>query len=159
MIFVTTASVRVVGCKLLDSCVFPEYNKYNPDMRHPVYSTKLGIYTKGCGIKALNFAWGHDEYCYQVIGNHTEKLRKAGHSDLLSEEGLAMLRWHSAYPWHNKGEYEWAMAPGDEKLKAAVLSFNRFDLYTKADTRPDVPGLWPYYQALIDTYLPGKISW
>ena len=56
-------------------------------------------------------------------------------------------------------EYEWAMAPGDEKLKAAVLSFNRFDLYTKADTRPDVPGLWPYYQALIDKYLPGKISW
>ena len=51
------------------------------------------------------------------------------------------------------------MASGDEKLKVAVLSFNRFDLYTKADTRPDVPTLWPYYQALIDKYLPGKISW
>ena len=41
----------------------------------------------------------------------------------------------------------------------AVLKFNRFDLYTKSDTRPDIPKLWPYYQKLIDRYLPGKLAW
>lgn len=40
-----------------------------------------------------------------------------------------------------------------------MLRFNRFDLYTKAEQRPDIPKLWPYYQTLIDRFLPGKISW
>lgn len=70
-----------------------------------------------------------------------------------------MIRYHSCYPWHNKGAYEWAFADGDEEVKAAVLRFNRFDLYTKAEERPDIPKLWPYYQNLIDRFLPGKIAW
>lgn len=148
-----------VGCKIPESCVFPEFNRLNPDMADARYNTEMGAYKRGCGISNLKWAWGHDEYAYQVIANHTRALRAAGHTDLIPDEGLAMLRFHSAYPWHNKGEYEWAMAPGDEKLKAAVLSFNRFDLYTKADTRPDVEKLWPYYQALVDKYLPGQLAW
>ena len=42
-------------------------------------------------------------------------------------------RYHSCYPWHNKGEYDRFMAPGDEKIKEAVLKFNRCDSYY--DTR------------------------
>ena len=52
-----------------------------------------------------------------------------------------------------------ARGASDEEIKAAVLRFNRFDLYTKAEQRPDIPKLWPYYQTLIDRFLPGKISW
>lgn len=44
------------------------------------------------------------------------------------------------------------------KLKEAVFKFNRFDLYTKADHRPDIPTLWPYYQKLIDCFLLGKLA-
>ncbi|KAG3149486.1 hypothetical protein C6341_g17039 [Phytophthora cactorum] len=50
------------------------------------------------------------------------------------------------------------MSEDDEELLDWVLEFNKFDLYTKADVRPDVEKLWPYYQALIDKYLPGKLS-
>lgn len=32
----------------------------------------------GCGIRNLTIAWGHDEYAYLVIKNHTDKLRAAG---------------------------------------------------------------------------------
>ncbi|KAG2910313.1 hypothetical protein PC117_g19442 [Phytophthora cactorum] len=49
------------------------------------------------------------------------------------------------------------MSEDDEELLDWVLEFNKFDLYTKADVRPDVEKLWPYYQALIDKYLPGKL--
>ena len=151
----------VLGCKIPDSVVFPEFNKLNPDMKDPRYNTETGVYKRGCGLKNLNIAWGHDEYAYMVVKNHTEKMRAAGakEEDLIPDEGLAMIRYHSCYPWHNKGEYDWAMSPGDEEIKAAVLRFNRFDLYTKAEKRPDIPALWPYYQKLIDRFLPGKIAW
>jgi inositol oxygenase len=151
----------VVGCAIPESVVFPEFNKLNPDMNDARYNTEHGIYEPGCGIRNLKIAWGHDEYAYMVVKNHTDKMRAKGakEEDLIPEEGLSMIRYHSCYPWHNKGEYEWAYAPGDEEIKAAVLRFNRFDLYTKAEQRPDIPKLWPYYQTLIDRFLPGKISW
>lgn len=28
------------------------------------YSTEMGVYTPGCGLERLMFAWGHDEYMY-----------------------------------------------------------------------------------------------
>ena len=51
------------------------------------------------------------------------------------------------------------MAPGDEELLAAVLEFNQFDLYSKCDGVPDVDALWPYYQTLVDKYVPGMLKW
>jgi inositol oxygenase len=151
----------VVGCKLPDGACFPEYNELNPDMQDPRYNTEMGIYKAGQGMATLNYAFGHDEYAYQVVKHHRDTLAAKGHpkEDLLPDEGLAMLRYHSCYPWHNKGDYDRFMAPGDEKLKEAVLKFNRFDLYTKADVRPDIPALWPYYQKIIDRFLPGKLAW
>ncbi|GMF37799.1 unnamed protein product [Phytophthora fragariaefolia] len=77
----------------------------------------------------------------------------------IPEEGLAMIRYHSCYPWHNKKEYAHLMSEEDHELMDWVLEFNKFDLYTKADVRPDVQELWPYYQAIIDKYLPGQLSW
>ena len=43
-----------------------------------------------------------------------------------------------------------------------MLEFNKFDLYTKDgaglhSVSPD--DLWPYYQSLIDKYMPGKLKW
>lgn len=36
---------------------------------------------------------------------------------------------------------------------------SRYDLYTKASEIPDIEALWPYYQTLIDKYLPGELEW
>ncbi|RHX96656.1 hypothetical protein DYB37_011078 [Aphanomyces astaci] len=140
----------VIGCAIPDSTVFPEFNSLNPDMQNPAYNTPLGIYEPNCGLADLKFAWGHDEYMYQML---------VFNGASIPDEGLAMIRYHSCYPWHNKKEYTHLMAPGDDALLEWVLEFNKFDLYTKADKRPDVAALWPYYQALIDKYMPGKLWW
>ncbi|KAI8894459.1 inositol oxygenase [Globomyces pollinis-pini] len=140
----------VVGCQIPDTCVFPEFNKLNKDMTNPRYSTKLGMYQMQCGLKNLKFAWGHDEYLYQMLIHNKTKI---------PEEGLAMIRYHSCYPWHQKGEYRHFMTENDHVLLDWVLEFNKFDLYSKADARPDINELKPYYSSLIDKYCPGKLSW
>jgi inositol oxygenase len=40
-----------------------------------------------------------------------------------------------------------------------VQKFNSHDLYSKSPVRPDWDRLRPYYAALIDRYLPGKLRW
>jgi len=37
--------------------------------------------------------------------------------------------------------------------------FSTFDLYSKNDMQPDMKCLIPYYQKLIDCYVPGKLDW
>ena len=142
----------VVGCPIPDSVVFPEYNHLNPDQDVPEYQNngQCGMYTKGCGLKNLKFAYGHDEYMYQMLIHNKTTIPK---------EGLAMIRYHSCYPLHKENEYKELLAPGDEDLLHWIREFNEFDLYTKADKRPDVEKLWPYYQKLIDKFLPGKLQW
>jgi len=136
----------IVGCRIPDTVVFPEFNQLNQDMQNPAYNTEYGIYQPHCGLHNLTFAWGHDEYLYQLLKfNQTS----------IPEEGLAMIRFHSCYPWHKEKEYQHLMAEGDAELMDWVLEFNKFDLYTKADKRPNAQELWPYYQSLIDKYLPG----
>lgn len=140
----------VVGCKLPESSVFPQFNALNPDMSDAVYSTELGIYEPACGIMNCKFAFGHDEYAYMLMKHNKCPI---------PEEGLAMLRLHSCYPWHRGGAYRHLMKPGDEDLLAAVLRFNTYDLYSKSDGVLDVEAVWPYYQSLIDKYMPGKLEW
>ncbi len=136
--------------------VLPHLNDLNPDRHHPVYSTELGAYEEGCGVMRLRYAFGHDEYLYRVL--------RANPQVTLPEEALAIVRLHSCYPLHTgSGEggpaYRRLLAPGDDRLLAAVREFNAFDLYTKSDPIQDVDALWPYYEGLIEKYMPGKLRW
>lgn len=140
----------VVGCGIPDCAVFPHFNKLNPDMQDEKLSSEHGIYEPGCGLEQLLFAYGHDEYMYQML-----KFNKSG----LPAEAMAMIRYHSCYPWHSGNAYDALMTEEDRPLKEWVLKFNQYDLYTKGDERPDVEALWPYYQSLIDKYCPGKLWW
>ena len=84
----------VVGCEIPnEAVVFPEFNILNPDMHDPRFSTKYGIYEPNCGIDKLKFAWGHDEYMYRML---------VANACLIPKQGLDMIRYHSAYPWHDK---------------------------------------------------------
>ncbi len=38
------------------------------------------------------------------------------------------------------------------------IDYSKYDLYSKADEYPDIDKLEPYYQQLIDEYVPGLIS-
>ncbi len=41
------------------------------------------------------------------------------------KEALAMIRYHSFYPWHREGAYRHLMNEDDEASLRAVKSFNR----------------------------------
>ena len=145
----------VVGCQIpFDAVVFPQFNKLNPDMADARYNTPYGIYKPHCGLDELMFAWGHDEYMYRML--------KANNTTI-PQEGLDMIRYHSAYPMHDKGAYKHLLKPEDESRLEWIRVFNRFDLYTKDgdnDIREDIDDLWPYYCNLIEKYgLKGKLKW
>ncbi|KEY71940.1 hypothetical protein S7711_07089 [Stachybotrys chartarum IBT 7711] len=136
-----------VGCAFSSKVILPETFASNPDSTHPVYSTSYGIYSPGCGIENLIMSWGHDEYMYQVCKDQS----------VLPREALAMIRYHSFYPWHREGAYHEFMKEGDEELLRAVRAFNPYDLYSKSDEPPNVEELKPYYLELIDEFFPQKV--
>ena len=135
-----------VGCAYSDKIVYHEFFRMNPDYHNPRYNTKFGIYEEGCGLDKVHMSWGHDEYVYQMM------------KDYLPQPALYMLRYHSFYAWHKEGEYDYLLNETDKQMLKWVQLFNPYDLYSKC---PDMPGwevLKPYYQALVDKYLPKVIK-
>ena len=136
-----------VGCAWSGKIVFPEFFEGNPDGQVAAYQTRLGVYGEGCGLSQVDLSWGHDEYLYHVV------------KDYLPLEGLYMIRYHSFYPWHREGAYEYLMDEQDRAMLPWVRKFNPYDLYSKSAAPPDVAALKPYYEELIGEYFPAKIAW
>ena len=136
-----------VGCRFSPKIVFPDFFAENPDHSHPVYSKQLGVYERGTGLGNVLMSWGHDEYLYHVVKDH------------LPDEALYMIRYHSFYPAHREGEYDYLFDDRDREMFDWVRKFNPYDLYSKSDTRPDVDGLRPYYEELIAEFFPEKLNW
>lgn len=136
-----------VGCAYSDKIVYPETMKGNPDYNNPEYSTTYGIYEPGCGMDNIMLSWGHDEYLYHVFKDQS----------VLPEKALAMIRYHSFYPWHQQGAYTYFMNEKDHEMLEAVKDFNPYDLYSKSDEVPSVEELKPYYLELIDEFFPQKV--
>ena len=135
------------GVRYSDKVVLSEYFKLNPDYHVAEYQTENGVYEPGCGLDNVHLSYGHDEYLYHVV------------KDYLPEEALYMIRYHSFYPWHREGAYDHLASDHDRKMLPWVLEFNKFDLYSKVDERPNVEALRPYYEELIAEYFPAKIRW
>ncbi len=70
-----------------------------------------------------------------------------------------MLRYHSFYPGHREGAYDYLMNEKDRKMFDAVRAFNPYDLYTKNHEKPDVVKLRPFYEDLIAEYFPKELKW
>lgn len=136
-----------VGCAFSDKVVFAEFFGENPDSRVPEYQTPRGIYPDGCGLEAVHFSWGHDEYLYQVV------------KDYLPAEALAIIRYHSCYAIHREGAYGHLLNERDRELMGWVRAFNPYDLYSKGAERPDVAKLRPYYEELIAEWFPPALDW
>ncbi len=139
----------LVGCRIPDCTVYPEFNLLNPDMQNSKYNTEIGIYTQECGLDACYCAFGHDEYLYQV-------LLQNDHS--LPEEALYIIRYHSLFPWHQGGVYQQLMNEKDKRMLKWVKLFNKYDLYSKIDIPVDIDVMKDYYQDLIDKYLGKKLK-
>ena len=41
----------------------------------------------------------------------------------------------------------------------SFIACRKFDLYTKSTALPDIEAIKPYYQSLIDKYIPGELEW
>jgi inositol oxygenase len=137
-----------VGCAFDDKIIYGTKSfAANPDSQNPIYSTKYGIYTPGCGLENVMLSWGHDEYLYHVVKDQST----------LPDEALAMIRYHSFYPWHQQSAYTWMMSDRDHKMLKAVKAFNPYDLYSKSDDKPVVEELKPFYMELIDEFFPNKV--
>jgi inositol oxygenase len=135
-----------VGCAFSNRAVYPEYFTQNPDYEHPVYSTPYGIYEPHCGLDRVHLSWGHDEYIFHVV------------KDRLPVEALYALRYHSFYPWHKEGAYDHLANDRDREMMTWVKAFNRYDLYSKSDARPNLAELRPFYDDLIDEFFPDPLS-
>lgn len=146
-----TGDTYPVGCAPSDTIVFGVSSfDGNPDLQNPKYNTELGMYTAGIGLENLMMCWSHDEYMYQVLVNH---------GTTLPEEALYAIRFHSFYPYHSHNAYRQFMNEKDHRLMDAVLMLNSCDLYSKNDEKPDIEELKPYYQSLVDQYIPGNVKW
>lgn len=136
-----------VGCAYSEEVVFHEFFVENPDFAKPELQTLCGIYEEGCGLANVHMSWGHDEYMYHVCRPY------------LPDPALYMIRYHSFYAAHTGGAYGHLMNDHDCKMFQAVRAFNPYDLYSKADQRPSVCGLRPFYDDLIAEFFPEKIAW
>ena len=134
----------LLGCKIPDTIVFPEFNELNPDMSNAKYNTKNGIYCDSCGLDAITCSWGHDEYLYQVL-----KFNKCN----LPDEALYIIRYHSLYTYHKHGEYKHFMNDYDKKMIKWLHIFNKYDLYTKSNKVIIDEEKNKYYDVLIKKYL------
>jgi len=135
------------GCRYSDKVVFSEFFELNPDSKVPEYQTENGIYEPGIGFDNVDLSFGHDEYLYHVV------------KDYMPEEALYMIRYHSFYPWHREGAYDHLASDQDREMLKWVKEFNKYDLYSKVDERPNVEKLRPYYEELIAEFFPAQIRW
>ncbi|XP_073116594.1 probable inositol oxygenase [Elaeis guineensis] len=139
-----------VGCAFDECNVHHKYFKENPDYSNPKYNTKLGAYSEGCGLDNVLMSWGHDDYMYLVAKENKTTLPSAA---------LFIIRYHSFYPLHKHGAYQYLMNDEDKENLKWLHIFNKYDLYSKSKVRIDVEKVKPYYLSLIEKYFPVKLRW
>lgn len=95
--------------------------------------------------------FGHDEYLHSVLFQNR--------CTTLPQQALAMVRYHSCYPWHDRGAYQHAEAVDQTRMKPWIMLFNGFDLYSKVREPVPVDGVWPYYDRLLTEFFPDPLRW
>ncbi len=136
-----------VGCAFNDRIVYSEFFADNLDTPNERFNTRTGVYREGCGLHDVELSWGHDEYMYQRM------------KDYLPEPALYMIRFHSFYAWHREGQYDFLCDEHDRQMLPWVQAFNPFDLYSKSPVPPDWTELRPFYEQLVNKYLPPVLDW
>jgi inositol oxygenase len=135
-----------VGCRYSERIVYHEFFADNPDAQNAELQTPCGVYSENCGLDAVHLSWGHDEYLHHIMRPY------------LPEPALYMIRYHSFYAAHRERDYDHLMSDHDRTLFAWVRAFNPYDLYSKSPTPPQLAELRPYYEDLIERYLPAELA-
>ena len=77
-------------------------------------STQYGMYQPNCGLDNVMMSFGHDEYMYRVL---------VANGCMIPPEGLAMVRYHSFYPWHTEGAYKYLCNDKDWEMLEWIKLF------------------------------------
>lgn len=150
----TVGDTYILGCRLRNNEVYPEFDQLCPDMNDEIMSTNNGIYFDKCGLLNCVFTWGHDEYLYDTL-KYNKNIGNV--SELFPEEAYLMIRFHSFYPWHKNNEYSNFETDSDTTSKKFVELFNKYDLYTKTDDEVNIEELCTYYEGIINKYFKNGI--
>ncbi|KAI9333125.1 inositol oxygenase [Obelidium mucronatum] len=135
-----------VGCAFSDKIVYHQFFLKNPDTKDPKLRPRLGIYQANCGLSNVHMSYGHDEYLFQIV------------KDYVPAEAAYIIRFHSFYAWHKEGAYEWLLDDVDRAMLPHLLSFNKYDLYSKSASLIDIDSVKEYYLDLIAEFFPSKIE-
>jgi inositol oxygenase len=89
------------------------------------------MYKPNCGFDNVLMSFGHDEYLYRVLTNHKVRTMRLLHVNTyvsfqdckLPPEALYMVRYHSFYPWHSKGDYAHLASDYDKNMLSQLLLF------------------------------------
>lgn len=132
----------VAGAPQPDCLPYSHYNQYNKDVDLE--------YKPGQGLNNVICSFGHDEYVYRLLVANNAKVPK---------KGLYIARFHSQYPWHTYGVYDWLENDEDKEVKEYVQLFQKYDHYTKVREPVDVEKVSEYYKELVAKFLPEEIMW
>lgn len=146
-----------VGCAPAKQIVCSNFFSENPDTKHPVYSTKLGIYEEGCGLDNVVITFGHDEYLHRVL---SDAVKDGGSS--FPPEALHPIRYHSAYVVHTAGQYDYLLSERDRQWMPILHKFrDHIDLYTKRGETAGIESHLPDIWQVVDKYIRPdyKLSW
>ncbi len=136
-----------VGCAYADAVIYHNYFKDNPDWQNPLIQTKYGIYSPNCGLDKVHFAYGHDEYLYQVVKNY------------VPPQAAYIIRYHSFYAQHQHNAYAHLLDDRDNQMMHWVNLFQTYDLYSKDAEPIDIDQVKAFYQELINEFFPDTIAW
>jgi inositol oxygenase len=134
-----------LGCAFSPHIQYAEFFELNPDSQDPTYQSRDGIYEPGCGLDRVTFAYGHDEYLYEVL------------RDQLPPEIAWTIRYHS---FQSLAEhYLQLFDDRDRRLRESYMKpFARYDLYSKdPELAPDE--LLSECRELLERRFPDPIDW
>ena len=134
-----------LGCAFSPDIRHAELLEANPDAHEARYSTRLGIYEAGCGLDAVTFSYGHDEYLHEIVRDH------------VPDEIGWLIRYHSFQSVAD--DYAFLFDERDRRLRESDMRvFARYDLYSKHPDDVSTAHL-DGYRELLDRRFPEPLDW
>ena len=128
------------------------------------------IYPLGCQFQSSNIYFNKDFYKLSPDFNNIEMtfshdfylaniLSKSNTN--LPNEAIYIIRFHSFYSWHtphnNIRNYTELASEEDWHYLPLLKLFQKADLYSKTSILPNIDSIKPFYDTLINLYIPNKI--
>jgi len=140
-----------LGCRFDPDVAFAQYFTANPDRRKRAYSTRLGIYTAGCGLDKVELSWSGNEYLYQALSRNKTRLPKSA---------LFAIRCRSFDSLECSSSYKQLLSNEDANYVPFAKALRKASEHaTSHGVGKGLPtdDMLSYYTRLMHEYLPRKL--